>query len=182
MSRFSKDQPSESCLKDFYSFSTDIYPIGRLDKDSEGLLILTNDPSLNSQLLSPAKNIEKIYWCQVEGIADPSHAEKLMKGVGIRIKQENYWAKASRIQLKLKSSILPDRIPPIRVRKSIPTSWIEIGITEGKNRQVRHMMAAIGLPVLRLIRMGIGSFRLPDLIPGTYYVLSKTDINRLLSN
>ena len=139
------------------------YAAGRLDYDSEGLMILTNHGP--TQHLISSKHFLKRYLIQVEGRAQVSHLERLRQGVKVK----DYWAKANEIELLLrKPSWLWKRNPPIRTRKNIPTSWLLISIDQGKNRQVRRMCAAVGLPVLRLIRTQIGKFKVDGLPPSDW--------------
>lgn len=148
-----------------------IYPAGRLDKDSEGLLLLTNNGKLQNKISNPAKKTEKTYWVQVEGVPDKSALNTLEKGVKLkdgitlpakaRILDQNY----------LKERIWP-RTPPIRYRANIPTTWLEIKIIQGKNRQVRRMTAAVGYPTLRLIRYAIGNWTIDGIGQGQYKKVS----------
>jgi 23S rRNA pseudouridine2457 synthase len=139
-------------------------PAGRLDQDSEGLLLLTDDGALQNRIANPRYKESKSYWVQVEGEIDEPALQQLAKGIllndGLTLP-----AKASRIE---EPSGLWERHPPIRQRQSIPTSWLELIIKEGRNRQVRRMTAAVGLPTLRLIRHRIGDWPLGDLAPGEY--------------
>ncbi|SOE19540.1 ribosomal large subunit pseudouridine synthase E [Spirosomataceae bacterium TFI 002] len=143
-------------LCDFgFDFPKDVYPVGRLDHDSEGLLLITNDNKLKNHLLDPKFKQPKTYWAQVEGEITDEALRVLKKGVEIKHKGKVH--KTAPCDGKLLGEIdLPERDPPIRYRKSIPTSWVELTITEGKNRQVRKMTAAVGFPTLRLIRVSIG--------------------------
>lgn len=153
-------------LGDLYDFPKDVYPVGRLDKDSEGLLILTNDARLNARLLTPGKGHTRTYLVQVEGIPGEKALEKLRTGVDIRINKRTYRTRPGKATLLSHPPGLPERDPPIRFRKSVPDSWIELTLTEGKNRQVRRMCAAVGFPVLRLVRTRIEDLALEDLQPG----------------
>ena len=141
-----------------------VYPAGRLDANSEGLLILTDDGALQHQLSDPRHKLEKTYWAQVEGI--PTPAALAAFGKGIRYRETVYLPAQARV-IDEPPQLWP-RDPPIRARKSVPTSWLEIRLREGKNHQVRHMSAAVGHPTLRLIRAAIGDWRLTDLRPGEY--------------
>lgn len=133
---------------------------GRLDRDSEGLLLLTDDGQLNAQLTNPHHKQEKIYWVQVEGIPSPEHLEQLRQGVLLK----DGMTRPARAQVLPEPDLWP-RQPPIRTRLSIPTTWLEIAIREGRNRQVRRMTAAIGHPTLRLVRVAIGDYYLGTLQP-----------------
>jgi 23S rRNA pseudouridine2457 synthase len=148
-------------LKDYIDIP-DVYVAGRLDADSEGLLLLTNDGKLQARISDPRYKMEKTYWVQVEGEPDDASVEALCQGVplndGITLP-----ARARRIP---EPSPLWDRNPQVRVRQSIPTSWVELVIREGRNRQVRRMTAAVGYPTLRLIRAAIGPYTLEGLAPG----------------
>ena len=143
-----------------------VYPAGRLDYDSEGLLVLTDDGRIQHLLANPKNKKPKTYWSQVEGEPTEEAIAQLSRGVLIEEKI-TLPAKAK----KLSEPDLWDRNPPIRFRKSIPTSWIELTITEGRNRQVRKMTAAVGYPTLRLVRVSVGKYSLADLKPGEWKIL-----------
>ncbi|MGA9393957.1 MAG: pseudouridine synthase [Azonexus sp.] len=141
-----------------------VYVAGRLDADSEGLLILTDDGSLQAKIADPKHKLEKIYWAQVEGVPDEGALDRLRHG----IKLSDFTAQPAKLRLIEEPAGLWPRDPPIRYRAAIPTAWLEIRISEGKNRQVRRMTAAIGYPTLRLIRAAVGPFTLDGLAPGEW--------------
>lgn len=142
----------------------DVYPAGRLDRDSEGLLLLTDDGRLQSRISHPKSGTRKVYWAQVEGIPDDDQLARLEAGV----KLKDGPAKAVSARRIDEPEALWDRDPPIRYRKNVPDSWIEIVLTEGRNRQVRRMTAATDLPTLRLIRYSVGNWTVDGLAPGEW--------------
>lgn len=144
-----------------------VYPAGRLDADSEGLLLLTDDGELQHRIADPRHKLEKVYWAQVEGVADDAALAPLRAG-GVRIGDYPTLPCGARV-IGEPAGLWP-RDPPIRYRAAIPTSWVEIVLREGKNRQVRRMLAAVGLPVLRLIRYAIGDISIGELAPGAWRV------------
>jgi 23S rRNA pseudouridine2457 synthase len=163
-------------LGDVYDFPKDVYPVGRLDADSEGLLVLTNDPEINALLLDPDRGHERIYQVQVEGLVTDEAIKRLRQGVSIRIDGKDYRtrpAQASRIG----TPSLPDREPPIRYRKTVPDSWLELRLTEGKNRQVRRMTATVGFPTLRLVRVMIGRLSMHEPFAGKVIELNRKEVN-----
>jgi 23S rRNA pseudouridine2457 synthase len=166
LSQFTREANHESIADYFYLEMKDVYPIGRLDKDSEGLLILTNDKRLNALLLSPKQKKTKTYLAQVEGEFSKEAAKKLMEGVHITVDKKVYETLPANAKFIERPKYLWNRIPSIRTRKDIPISWVEIKLVEGKNRQVRKMLAAVGFPVLRLIRMGIEDLDLNQISSG----------------
>lgn len=151
------DETGRKTLADYINIK-DIYPAGRLDYDSEGLLMLTDDGRLQSLISHPKYKLTKTYWAQVEGTVDNSHCQSLLNGVELKDGQ----AKAISCR-PIESPDLWDRVPPIRQRKTVSDSWLEITIAEGRNRQIRRMTAAVGLPTLRLVRSGIGNLSLSSL-------------------
>jgi len=164
------------CLKDILHVPTDVYPVGRLDYDSEGLLLITNDKSINQQLLNPVFAHQRTYWVQVDGAITEAAVVELSKGVSIHVDGKMYLTKPAHLEILSDSLEVPDRNPPIRFRKSIPTSWVAIQITEGKNRQVRKMFAQVGFPVLRLIRAKLGRFSIQDMQPGDCLSLTASEV------
>ena len=155
-----------------YNLPKEVYAAGRLDRDSEGLLILSNDGPFIKQLLDPKFAHPRTYWVQVEGA--PSRADLQRLGAGVQIK--GYQTKRCQAALLSPPPVVAMRTPPIRERKNIPTSWLELTLTEGKNRQVRRMTAAIGFPTLRLIRKEIGTLELGSLEEGQFREVRKEDI------
>jgi 23S rRNA pseudouridine2457 synthase len=168
------------CLKDILNVPKDVYPVGRLDYDSEGLLLLTNDTSINHQLLHPKFAHARTYWVQVDGAITNDAVEALSKGVTISVDGKTYATKKAVLKILSDSLVVPERNPPIRVRKSIPTSWVSIQLTEGKNRQVRKMFASVGFPVVRLIRSQIGQFSIAQMQPSDCLSLSFEEVQNAL--
>jgi 23S rRNA pseudouridine2457 synthase len=148
-----------------------VYPAGRLDSDSEGLILLTDDGRLQARISQPSSKVAKTYWAQVEGAADADQLARLIAGV----KLKDGPAKALQARCIDEPPGLWPRDPPIRHRVSVPDSWLEISINEGRNRQVRHMTAAVGLPTLRLIRSAVGPWNIDELLPGDSRALSNAD-------
>ncbi len=165
-------QPGKQTLADFLSLPNDIYPAGRLDFDSEGLLLLTNDNAVKHALTDPEAGHSKTYLAQVERIPDAAALKKLQTGITIEGKK----TRPADVHLLTEEPDLPERPVPIRFRKNVPTSWLSIVLREGRNRQVRKMTAAVGHPTLRLIRIRIGSIGIGNLLPGEWKELSPTDI------
>ena len=153
-----------------FGLPKNVYAAGRLDKDSEGLLILTSDGVFNQRVTNPKSNKEKTYWVQVERVPDNESLKKLQRGVIIKS------GKTLPCSARLIDPEIDPRDPPVRFRKNVPTAWLEIKLSEGKNRQVRRMTAAIGHPTLRLIRVAIGKCQLGELAPGAYKEISPKDV------
>jgi 23S rRNA pseudouridine2457 synthase len=179
LSRFTSDE-GKKCLKDFFVVPKDIYPVGRLDYDSEGLLLMTNDSRVNEFLLNPIYNHERTYWVQVEGRITKKAADAIQEGVVINIRGVKTRTKKCKVELIDQPHEIAERRPPIRVRKNIPDSWIRLILTEGKNRQVRKMTAKVGYPTLRLIRYSIGNLTIGELKPGEMKEISQPELYNLL--
>lgn len=180
LSQFTKEVPEHITLMDYIDVEKDIYPIGRLDRDSEGLLLLTNDNKFKTNILDPKSKNSKTYWVQVEGAITNTAISDLENGVNIKLKKGSYRTKPSQVKPLSKPEVT-ERTPPIRERKNIPTSWIQVIITEGKNRQVRKMCAAVGFPCLRLIRVEIKGVSFPSVEVGKFRELSKLELLKLKS-
>jgi 23S rRNA pseudouridine2457 synthase len=156
------DEGGRATLKDYLSIAG-VYPAGRLDRDSEGLLLLTNDGGLQARISDPKHKLAKTYWVQVDGVASEQQLQQLRAGV-----QLNDGLTLPAEACRLDEPELWPRTPPVRFRKNLPTSWLQLVIREGRNRQVRRMTAAVGLPTLRLVRVRIGPWGLDGLAPGEW--------------
>lgn len=167
-------------LADFFDVPKDVYPVGRLDFDSEGLLLLTNDTSLNHRLLDPKFAHEREYWVQVDGAITNEAIATLQKTVAINIDGKLHNTRPCRAEMFAATPPVPDRDPPIRFRKEIPAPWIRLILTEGKNRQVRRMTAKVGFPTLRLIRYRIEGLSLDGMQPGEMIELNQSTVHQQL--
>ncbi|HZM02304.1 MAG TPA: pseudouridine synthase, partial [Candidatus Saccharimonadales bacterium] len=166
LSQFTPDGSGHRPLAEFH-FPPRIYPIGRLDADSEGLLLLSDEAALNAQLLQPRQAHGRVYWAQVEGIPTPEALRQLSAGLVVQGRK----TLPCRAWLIDPQPDVPPRNPPIRFRKTVPDRWLGLELIEGKNRQVRRMTAAVGHPTLRLLRVRIGNFELTDLPSGNWRIL-----------
>jgi 23S rRNA pseudouridine2457 synthase len=173
-------QLGKQTLADFFDVPKDVYPVGRLDEDSEGLLILTNDSQLNHQLLNPAFGHEREYWVQVEGAITHTALAALEAGVEINVGGKPYTTANCKALLFESPPAIAQRNPPIRYRPNISTTWIKMVLTEGKNRQVRKMTAKVGYPTLRLIRHRIEKLALNEMKSGDMIGLAKHTIYKKL--
>jgi 23S rRNA pseudouridine2457 synthase len=169
ISQFSPNPPHMT-LKDFIDIPG-VYPAGRLDTDSEGLMIFTNNGKLQSQISEPKYKQYKTYWAQVEGVASQEQVDMLVNGIDLG----DFISAKAKVRIIDEPDGLWQRIPPVRFRKSIPTSWLELSICEGKNRQVRRMTAKVGLPTLRLVRYSIGGVTLDDPKPGSWIEINYSE-------
>ncbi|HLW57242.1 MAG TPA: pseudouridine synthase [Bacteriovoracaceae bacterium] len=170
LSQFTQEDGARSLAE--FNLPKGVYAAGRLDKDSEGLLLLTDDGPLIEKLLNPKNEKPKTYWALVERLPDENALNKLRKGIKI----ENYLTKPAQVKVLDPQPEVPPRDPPVRFRKTVQDYWIELTIVEGKNRQVRKMTAAVGHPTLRLIRKSIANLTLDDLAPGEWKEISREDL------
>ena len=174
LSQFTPDGSKNRTLAEF-GFPKNVYPLGRLDADSEGLLLLSDEPGLNTRLLDPKRQHPRIYWAQVERVPGAQALDALQRGPIVQGRK----TESCHARLVEPNPEPRPRDPPIRLRKNVPTAWIELQLIEGKNRQVRRMTAAIGHPTLRLIRVRIGNFQLTGLEPGTWREVSNAERSQI---
>lgn len=175
LSQFRKDGSAHRTLAEF-GLPSRVHPIGRLDADSEGLLLLSDEAALNDRLLHPRHAHAREYWVEVERVPARASLDDLERGVVV----EGRRTRPCRAHAIAPPPVIAPRVPPIRVRKSVPTCWISLELVEGRNRQVRRMTAAIGHPTLRLLRVRIGAFTLDELAPGRWRELSEAERARVL--
>ena len=171
--QFSPEEGLKTLSDYIKNIPKDVYPIGRLDADSEGLLLLTNDNLVNITLLHPSQKHNKTYYAQVEGIPTAEMIAMLESGVEITVNKSKYKTLPAKVEILDFEPELPERFPPIRFRKNSPTSWISITINEGKNRQVRKMTASVGLPTLRLVRYSIEKLNIEYMKSGDMMEISQ---------
>lgn len=179
LTQFSPNE-GKATLKDYFPVPENVYSVGRLDYDSEGLLILTDDTSLNHRLLNPQHKHEREYWVQVEEIITEEAVNNLQKGVIISIDGKQHKTLPCKAFLFMQPPLVYERNPTIRVRKNIPVSWISLTLTEGKNRQVRRMTAKVGFPTVRLIRYRIEKLTLQNMQPGDMRELTQKEVYQAL--
>jgi 23S rRNA pseudouridine2457 synthase len=170
-----QDEQGRKTLKDYVPVPG-VYAAGRLDYDSEGLVLLTNDGRLQHRLTDPRYGHPRTYWVQVEGCPTPEALAQLRQGVRI----QDYMTRPAVVQVLPQEPDVPPRDPPIRFRRHIPTTWLSLTLREGRNRQVRRMTATVGYPTLRLVRVAIGALHLQDLAPGCWRELSNQERQDLL--
>lgn len=166
LSQFTKEGDHQTLADLSEKFPIDVYPVGRLDADSEGLLLLTNDKRVNSKLLDPTTGHQRTYLVQVEGEVTEEALETLRRGMELSIDGKVFLTRPAKAEVVNELPDLPERNPPVRFRKNIPTSWIRLSLVEGKNRQVRKMTAKVGFPTLRLIRESIHEFSMSKMVSG----------------
>jgi len=176
LSQFTPDGSPNRPLAEF-GFPRGVYAIGRLDADSEGLILLSDEAALNQRLLHPRAAHEREYWAQVERVPDAAGLRRLVEGVMVQGRR----TLPGRAWLLEPQPEVPPRLPPIRFRKTVPACWIGLELIEGKNRQVRRMTAAIGHPTLRLMRVRIGAFQMPTLAPGSWQELDRRERELVLA-
>jgi 23S rRNA pseudouridine2457 synthase len=171
LSSFKPDGSPHRTLAEF-GFPKNVYPIGRLDADSEGLLLLSDEPSWTARLLEPGRHVEKTYWALVERLPSPEALDTLRKGLLLDGKPT---LPAGALLLDPQPWVA-ERVPPVRLRKTVQDFWIELKLVEGRNRQVRRMTAAVGHPTVRLLRVGIGKLSLSDLLPGKWLTIEGREV------
>ena len=180
LTQFSSDGDKQTLADYIKDIPKDIYPVGRLDYESEGLLILTNDKSVNHQLTEPKFAHQRTYLVQVDGDITDDALKQLSEGVTIKVNGKPYHTKTAIVKKLKQAPDVPERNPPIRFRANIPAPWISLTLTEGKNRQVRKMTAAVGFPTLRLIRTNIDKLEIGKMLPGDYQFIG-SNIKKLLN-
>lgn len=178
LSQFTDSSGEERRTLKHYISVADVYPVGRLDWDSEGLMLLTNHGQLQHRLSHPQYGHSRTYWVQVERVPDAEALKQLRVGVII----DNYRTRPAKVQLLEQEPLLPPRERPIRFRKNVPTAWLEMTLTEGRNRQVRRMTAKVGFPTLRLVRFAIANLSLDDLQLGQWRDLTPDEVKLLLKH
>jgi len=180
LSQFTEEDGHPGLLSLNLGLPKNVWPVGRLDRDSEGLLLLTDDSTLKSALTLPNHQHSKTYWVQVEGCPSDEDLEPMRHPMNLRIRKKDVVIKPASVRA-IQPPPVPERTPPIRHRQQIPTSWLSIQLSEGKNRQIRKMTAKLGFPTLRIVRIGTGRFNLAleSLVPGQCFELGQDQIKRL---
>ena len=178
LSQFSRESDKPTLADLTVTLPPDVYPVGRLDADSEGLLLLTSDKRLNNRLLNPKFKHLRTYYVQVEGVITEEAMQQLAKGVQISVDGKLYQTLSANAKKLVDEPTLPARNPPIRIRTNIPTVWLSLTLHEGKNRQVRKMTAAVGFPTLRLVRWAIESLTADGMRPGDVKTLTWEEVKR----
>ena len=173
LTQFTGEGPTLASLG---AFPREVYPVGRLDKDSEGLLLITDDKVLNHHLLNPRFGHQRTYYAQVEGVPTPEALKQLRAGVTINVDGKDYKTKPALAKILEPEPVLPERNPPIRYRAAIPDTWIELTLIEGKNRQVRKMTAAVGFPTLRLVRFSMEKINISGMQSGDILELDEKTV------
>ena len=182
LSQFSRSGDKKTLAHFFPALPKDIYPAGRLDYDSEGLILLSSDKALAHQLTDPRFAHPRTYYVQVEGVITQEAICKLSSGIDINVDGKTHHTKPAKAVLLTEEPQLPPRVPPIRFRKSVPVSWLSLTLTEGKNRQVRRMTAVVGFPTLRLVRYAIGRVTIAGMQPGDFIEADRRLVEDLLSH
>ena len=180
LSQFTAEEGKQG-LGALHDFPKTVYPVGRLDEDSEGLILLTDDKRLTNALLDPDNEKTKTYWCEVENIPDENALRKLEQGFEINLKGTKHKTKPAKANVLLEKPDVPPRSVPVNYTKAPQHCWLELQITEGKNRQVRKMTAAVGHPTLRLIRVAIENLKLESFEPGWVKRLGGNELYRMLN-
>jgi len=182
LSQFTDPSDKNRTLGMLYDFPKDVYPVGRLDKDSEGLILITNDRRINHRLLDPQFQHEREYWSQVQGEITEEALHLLKEGIEINIDGKQHHSKPAKAEILEPQPQIPEREPPISPRGQWPLAWIRLILTEGKNRQVRRMTAKVGLPTLRLIRVRVANLQLNHLPTGKVHELTHAEVYQKLFN
>lgn len=182
LSQFREDHPGDMTLAHLdFDFEPDVYPVGRLDKDSEGLLLLTNDKELTAALLDVRRGHPRRYWVQIDDIPEEGDLEILRQGVDIRVTKRLYHTLPAKVDIIPEPPIIYPRFPPIQSAWHKQPTWLQIELREGKNRQIRRMTAAVGYPTLRLIRHAIGDIHIGEIEPGQVCEMNPEDRFLLLA-
>ncbi len=166
---------NKPALSSLFKFPLDCYPVGSLETESEGLLLLTNDKKINHKFLNPTVEHKRTYFVQVDGDITEDAIQKLGTGVEVKIEGKLFKTNKALVE-KIEEPSLPPRIPPVRFRKTVPTSWISITLADQKNKQVRQMLSVIGFPALRIVRIKIGNLELKAMLPGDVLEMKSLDV------